>query len=407
MKNVVLITIDCCRRDVFTCYRSQTKLAPFIDSLENKCTIFTKAHSVGPYTKASFPGLLASSYSMEYGWKDNCAKEWVLVSEVLSKNGIATAGFHSNPYLSGYFGWNRGWFVFMDSMKDKVRPEYPYLKGDIINKRVEKWMKFHAGGSNYKPFFLWVHYMDIHEPYVPKQEYLDSDEMALQLDEKQMFDLYKNVLLKRDASNPETVRLLRKLYQAHVKETDRYVEQLFGTLRELNLEDDTTVIITSDHGDEFGEHGSLSHDSTMYSELVHIPLMIYEPGREESVICDSLVSTVDVPPTIARLFDTNPAENWKGQPLLPMEEYEVRGVFGEAPEKKGDKPPETIQEVHYYRQGDLKIIYHEKNDSWKMYDLASDPEESRNIFEDSPDAERMKEQIVPRLRRSGKQENQQ
>jgi len=402
MKNVILITIDCCRQDVFKCYGSQFELTPFMDSLENKCTTFTKAHSVGPYTKAAFPGLLASSYSMEYGWKDNCAKEWVLVSEVLSKNDIATAGFHSNPYLSGYFGWNRGWFVFMDSMKDKVTPEYPYLKGDIINKRVEKWIKFHAGSSNYKPFFLWVHYMDIHEPYVPKQEFLDADDPSLQLNEEQMFDLYKNVLLKRDTSNPETVLLLKKLYQAHAKETDRYVEQLFGILRELELQDDTVVIITSDHGDEFGEHGSLSHDSTMYSELVHVPLMVYEPDREGSNICSSLVSTVDVPPTIAKLFGVNPSENWKGQPLLPVEEYRIGGVFGEAPEKKGDKPPETIQEVHYYREGDLKMIYHEKKDSWELYDIAKDPGESRNIVADSGDAERMKEQILPRFQRSNR-----
>ncbi|MFH1930962.1 MAG: sulfatase [Pseudomonadota bacterium] len=403
MKNVILITIDCCRRDVFGCYGNQSKLAPFIDSLQDKCIIFTKTHSVGPYTKASFPGLLASSYCLEYGWQQNCAKEWVLVSEVLSKNGIATAGFHSNPYLSAYFGWNRGWFVFMDSMKDKVTPEYPYLKGDVINKRIEKWITFHTGGGgSYKPFFLWVHYMDIHEPYIPKREFIDFVDASIQMDEKEMFALYKNVLLKRDGSDLKTVNVLKRLYHAHVREADGYVEQLFEILRKLNLLDDTVIIITSDHGDEFGEHGSLSHDSTMYAELIHVPLMISEPGRKESIFFDTLVSTADIPPTITKLFDINPSENWKGQSLLPTGAYQAGGVFCEAPEKKGDAPPEVIQEVHCYREADLKVIYHEKKESWEMFDLAVDPGELKNIVADSGDANRMKEKIMPRLRRAAK-----
>ena len=402
MKNVILITIDCCRRDVFGCYGNQSKLAPFIDSLQNKCIAFTKAHSVGPYTKASFPGLLASSYCMEHRWQQNCAKEWVLVSEVLNRNGIATAGFHSNPYLSAFFGWNRGWFVFMDSMKDKVTPEYPYLKGDIINKKIEKWITFHTGGGSYKPFFLWVHYMDIHEPYIPKREFIDVVDSSIQIDKKEMFALYKNVLLKRDASDNETVNILKKLYHAHVREADGYVEQLFEILKKLNLLNDTVIMITSDHGDEFGEHGGLSHDSTMYSELIHVPLIICEPGRKESAVCDTLVSAVDIPPTITKLFDINPSENWKGQSLLPTDEYQDGGVFGEAPEKKGDAPLEVIQEVHYYREGDFKVIYHETNDSWEMYNLAVDPGESKNIIADSGKADRMREKIMPRLRRAAK-----
>ena len=108
MKNVVLLTIDCCRKDVLGCYGSEARLTPFMDSLQEKCTIFTKTHAVGPYTQASFPGILASSYSLEYGWRQKRPKQQVLVSEVLSKGGVATAGFHSNPYLSDYFGWNRG-----------------------------------------------------------------------------------------------------------------------------------------------------------------------------------------------------------------------------------------------------------------------------------------------------------
>jgi len=399
-KNVILITIDCCRQDVFGCYGSKANFTPFIDSLQDKCTVFTEAHAVGPYTKASFPGILASSYCFEHGWQAECAKEWVLVSEVLARADIATAGFHSNPYLSRYFGWDRDWFVFMDSMKDKVTSENPYLKGAIINKRIEKWLNFHGGNANYKPFFLWVHYMDVHEPYVPQRRHLDLVDDSINLDQSEMFALYKEVLLKRDATNPDTVAILRKLYCAHVIETDEYVRDLFNILTRLKLAKDTVVIITSDHGDEFGEHGSLSHDSTMYSELVHIPLMIYEENGQGPIVCDTVVSNADIPPTVAKMFDIGPSEKWKGQSLIPIEKYKKLGVFGEAPEKTGDVSPEIIKEVHYYREGDLKIIYHEANETWEMYDLSTDVKELTNIINEAPEADDMKVKIKSRVSRN-------
>jgi arylsulfatase A-like enzyme len=244
--------------------------------------------------------------------------------------------------------------------------------------------------------------MDIHEPYIPDRKFIDAINASIEIDAKEMFALYKNVLLKRDASDPRKVDILKKLYQAHVREADGYVEELFEIMRKLSVLDDTVVMITSDHGDEFGEHGSLSHDSTMYSELVNVPFMIYEPNRENKLFCDVNVSGVDVAPTIAKLFGIGPAAAWKGQALLPTTSYQERGVFGEAPEKKGDAPPEVIQEVHYYREGDLKIIYHEKGDSWELYDLAEDPQERNNIVSASKDTGRMKEKLTGRVRRAAK-----
>ena len=109
MKNVVLFTIDTLRKDVLGCYGDKRALSPYIDSIQDRCVRFTKAHSGGPYTQAAFPGILASSYYLEYGRQKMLSEKRVLISEVLKKAGIATAGFHSNPYVSAYFGWNRGW----------------------------------------------------------------------------------------------------------------------------------------------------------------------------------------------------------------------------------------------------------------------------------------------------------
>lgn len=97
MKNVVLLTIDILRKDVLGCYDNEIVLTPFIDALADKCIRFTRAYSTGPYTQSSFPGILTSSYYLDFGRQKMLSKKRVLISEVLKKEGIATAGFHSNP----------------------------------------------------------------------------------------------------------------------------------------------------------------------------------------------------------------------------------------------------------------------------------------------------------------------
>ncbi len=170
MKNLILLTIDTLRKDPLGCYGGGI-LTPFIDSIQNRCTRFNKAHSGGPYTQAAFPGILTSSYYLECGRQKMLSENRALISEVLKKGGVATTGFHSNPYLSAYFGWNRGWDVFYDSMEDEVDDKVPYIKAGEINKKVAAWLSSHIGAGEYKPFFLWLHYMDMHEPYVPDRKF--------------------------------------------------------------------------------------------------------------------------------------------------------------------------------------------------------------------------------------------
>ena len=374
-------------------------LTPFIDSIQNRCIRFTKAHSTGPYTQAAFPAILTSSYYLEYGKEKMLSGKRTLVSEVLKRAGIGTAGFHSNPYLAAYFGWNRGWDVFYDSMEDEVDPKVPYIKALKINRRVDRWLSSLVAEDGRQPFFLWVHYMDVHEPYVPGRKYIDMVDSSIQLSEEEMFRLFKDILLKRDVSSLETVELLKRLYCAHVREIDDAVREFFGILEKWRLLESSWVILTTDHGDEFGEHGGLSHDGKMYSELVHVPLMIYEPTREKGEVCDTLVSTLDISPTIVYLFGLEPVAAFQGHSLLPLADYPSRGVFGEAVDKHGSQEKGEAKEVHYCREGDLKMIYRERDDSWELYDLKSDPIELNNIVETSPEAGRMKEKIRPRVRR--------
>ena len=135
MKNVILVTLDATRKDTIGIYGNKKGLSPFIDSLQGKSTVFTRAQAVGPYTQASFPGVLTSSHFLEYGKPKGFSPQRTLISEPLEQAGIVTAAFHSNPYLCDYLGWNRGWDVFYDSMEDEVEDRMPYVRGDLINKK--------------------------------------------------------------------------------------------------------------------------------------------------------------------------------------------------------------------------------------------------------------------------------
>ncbi len=400
MKNVILLTIDTLRRDALGCYGG-CPWTPFIDSIQDRCVRFDQAHSSGPYTQAAFPGLLTSSYYLEFGRERKLAKTRVLISEVLKRAGIATAAFHSNPYLTDYLGWNRGWDVFYDSMQEKVDPKTPYVKAERINRKVNAWLSSYIGMKGSKPFFLWIHYMDVHEPYIPPKRYIDLVDPSITLSEEDMFRLFKEVLLKRDVSDKRTIETMKKLYLAHVREVDDAVKEFFGILGKQNLIKESVIILTADHGDEFGEHGGLSHDGKLYSELVRVPLIIYDPAVERGEVVERLVSTIDVAPTIAYLFGLETPHSFEGTSLLPLEKYPTKGVYGEAVDKHGSCEQGEGKEVHYYREGPFKVIYLERNDSYELYNLEEDPNELNNIIEGSPVTERMKAIVKARVRRYG------
>jgi arylsulfatase A-like enzyme len=392
------LTIDALRKDSLGCYGGGN-LTPFIDSIQKNCILFTQAYSTGPYTRAAFPGILTSSHYLEFGLQKMLSSRRKLISDVLKSAGITTAAFHSNPHLSGYFGWNRGWDVFYDSMEEEVTDHIPYIEAQILNQKVAAWLSSLTGKGYEKPFFLWVHYMDIHEPYIPQRKYVERVDPFLLLNEEEMFRLFKEVLLKRDVSHKETVALLKKLYQAHVLQIDEEVKKIYEILDARGILQETIIILTSDHGDEFGEHGGLSHDGKMYEELVHVPLLIFDPERNTSQVSSSLVSTLDIAPTIVSLFGLPPVESFFGIPIFPLKPDSGRGIFGEALDKRGSNEQGTEKEIHFYRQENFKIIYREKDDSWKLYDLSADPGETVELNSTSAMAEKMKEKIRLRLKR--------
>lgn len=402
MKNIVLLTIDTMRKDAWGCYSGKNpSLTPFLDEIQSHSMRFTRAYSGGPYTQAAFPGILSSSHYLEYGrTRGKCPKERVLISEVLQKAGYTTGAFHSNAYLCGFFGWNKGWNSFYDSMEAKVTERIPYTRAWDINKKAEAFLRRQDEDT---PFFLWVHYMDVHEPYMPEEKYRHVIDPELNITEDEMFSIFKTVVLKRDVSDPAKVELAKKLYDAHTLEVDAAAHQLFDMIERNGFLKDSTVIIAADHGEEFGEHGGLSHDGKMFDELVRVPLCIYQPELAEGREVSTLVSTLDIPPTIAWLAGTEPDPSWQGKSLLPLKDYdEGDGVFGEAIDKHGPREVGDEKEVHYHVEGQYKIVYHELDGLWEVYDLENDPEEKHSIAGDTTITEYLMKKIIPRVGRYNK-----
>ena len=375
MKNVILITIDTLRADMLGLYGSEANLSPHIDSLTNNYAIFKRPFATGPYTQASFQGILASEYYLEYGKEKKLNKDKTLISEPLKSQGIYTAGFHSNAYLSYFFGYNKGWEVFYDSMQDDVTDMYPFIRGGEINNKVKGFL------SNYsfsKPLFLWVHYMDVHEPYIAEEDILSKIDPSIILSREEMFSMFKDVVLPRDISDPKKVDTLKKLYMAKVAETDNYLKELFDIFKIHNLLDSSTIIITSDHGDEFSEHDGLSHDGKMYAELVNVPLFVYDSSFLPSVI-DKPVSLIDIPPTICSMFGVEPAKSFKGKSLYPFEDIKPYTLYGEAMGKIGHKEKDSDRPIHYIIEDGIKAIYKEDGSLWEAYDIAADPKDTKDI----------------------------
>ncbi len=138
----------------------------------------------------------------------------------------------------------------------------------------------------------------------------------------------------------------------------------------------------------------------MYSELIDIPLLIYDPNKDKGEVCDTLVSNVDIPPTIIHLFGLEPVAGFEGHSLLHfVKDYPPKGAFGEAIDQHSQRGGDIDRDVYFYREQDLKVIYRANLATWEMYDLKEDPKELNNIVDTSPAAEDLKKKLMPRVRR--------
>jgi arylsulfatase A-like enzyme len=408
MRDIVLVTVDSLRADHVGWHDYDRNTTPNLDERAAGAETFTSAFSHACSTRPSFPSIMTSSYALEYGGFERISPKRTTIAELLNEAGYETAGFHSNLYLSADFGYSRGFDRFFDSKSDpgalaKLRKEVKthldsdgalygllqqafnatekqvgielgsaYVDAERITERALEWVRSKDNG----PRFLWVHYMDVHHPYVPPEKYQErfrdhpvSDRDAVQLRRK--------MLESPDEITDEELGTLIDLYDAEIAYVDAEVDRLVTTLCE-EWGDDPVFAFTSDHGEEFLDHDGFSHSATFYDEVLHVPLLVDD--REPGSIHDDLVGLIDLSPTLARYGGAEPPENFYGTNLNHMgtNDWTRSEVISEWSD------PESGDRRFSVRTSGWKYI-REEDETERLYDLRADPVERKNLVDDSPE----------------------
>ena len=409
MKNIVLITVDCLRKDVVS-----RQLTPFLWELGEKGAVFENCFSVGSWTLPSFLAIFTSTYPLMFGGELKITSDRTTIAEILQERGYETIGLGFHPFLHSLFGYNAGFDHFFDeleggwaresdlvrkiadsifklikdktvlkrftyyyslySLKRNLRTGYKFfLSGEEVNKWAIKTMQKR---DKKKPFFCWVHYMDAHFPYLPKTSKFSTQEAhRLNILREKWYRGDKKVERK------DLVKL-KGLYEKKVSEMDNTLKELFEKLDKEKLIEKSIVVITADHGEEFYEHGEFHHEMNLYDELTHVPLIILEPDLKSQRIT-RLVSQIDLAPTILDLVGLKKPTAWFGESLFGDKEEKGYAISEEGQKLKGQAMRRNLVfDLNYKkiatRTKDKKYIYNQ-NGQDELYDLRDDPKEQKNI----------------------------
>jgi arylsulfatase len=326
VKNVVLVTVDALRADHLSCHGYERETTPTLDSLAEEGLWFETAYSASSHTREAVPGILTGEYPDE-----SVDAEYRLATESVATrlDGVvdATAGFHSNPYLSRAFGYDEGFDTFDDDLRlgdhrlvalaqrmlDKLRNRH-YARATEMNERSLSWLDSLGDDS----FFLWNHYMDPHGPYLPVDGYRSR------YTDRRPGDRWLQRLYKRAVRDPESVsdadrRLLVDCYDAEIEYLDAHLGAFLDGLGTRDVLEETAVVVTADHGDAFGEHGYYEHPRYLHEVLTHVPLLVRLPDASSDYTDAAVgapVSTLDVVPTLLDLLGADSVDSAAGRSLL-------------------------------------------------------------------------------------------
>lgn len=305
--NVILISIDTLRADRLGVYGYNKKTSPNIDKLAKESSVFTNFHATAPWTLPSHASMFASDYPTQLKAEtsfDYLSNNTLTIAELLQRNGYLTYGFDSHTYVSPHWNFTQGFAGYSIERAGN--------KGVDANKvfpHAQDWIKKNKD----KKFFLFLHTFEVHDPYCPPEPYVNkfADELSSDLNCVTKEIIFKNINGEKKLSDRELQRF-NSLYDGEIAFTDYQIGKLLNLIKELRLDEKTIVIITSDHGEEFGDHGTWGkHAHTLYEELLKVPLIIKIPGFMPSINAHQL-SMIDIAPTILDLLGLQKPNQYKG-----------------------------------------------------------------------------------------------
>jgi len=395
--NILFILIDALRADRLGCYGHSGRHSPALDAIAAEAVVFERAIAQAPWTQPSMASLFCSYYPgahmvMDYRKAFDSVyrgkakitvfnDSFVTLAEVLQQAGYTTAAFVANPFIICDFGFAQGFDHFDSSFARDTTP------GNVVNDAAVAWLKEHNPN---KPFFCFLHYMDVHGPYeagpeflVPLLDRVEAMPGKRKLSESELKNLgYLFTLPSVFANRERHERLVdyqeywAARYDAGIRQVDYHIGNLKVELQQMGLWDDAYVIVTADHGESLAEHECWDHGFSVYHPELHVPLFLrYPPTLTPGKRIRRTVRLIDLMPTLIDQLKLPKVKALQGKALLPRiaDDDSKRTVpaFAEGV-KLGPK-----QKALYL--GDWKLMITPSTAQRRLYNVAKDPLEQNEL----------------------------
>ena len=302
--NVVLVSIDSLRSDHLDAYGYHRNTAPTISELARHGVLFRNNSSVTSWTLPGHMSMLTGRSLLGHGviFDDrSLPTEVPTLAQSLQSAGYKTGAVVSAPYVEARYGFDRGFDDYDDETISFATngESYKTVTAPLLQKTAASWLARNASEEN--PFFLFLHYWDVHYDYAPGAPYdtmFDPDYDG-DIDGR---EFYFNPEVHPGMDRRDLDHLLA-LYDGEIRLVDDHLAKLRTTLKELGVADNTVIVITSDHGEEFFEHGGKGHHKTLFDEVTRVPLVLYVPGLYPTrPVVKMETSIVDIMPTLLSLL---------------------------------------------------------------------------------------------------------
>ena len=422
--NVLLYLIDTERADHASLYGYARDTTPFLKKLGAEGLVFEDCQVQAPRTKQSTASLLTSLYSYTHGIindYDTIPKGAATLAERLRGDGYVTASIVANPFAGRITGLERG-FDYLEEwavvQRNRTDAHDRGTDSEAVNKIAFPWLDAHRD----EPFFLYAHATDPHAPYRPPAGF--EEKFANPADSAEFNRTYRDLGghhkyaggtvidragCKRAGVNPDKfIRRALDRYDGEILHNDRSLELLVDKLKQLGILDNTLIIVVSDHGEEFWEHGWTCHGHSLYQELTHGLFVMWNPKLIPSPRrVSEPVQLIDVMPTVLDLVDVKIPDVVEGQSLAPFakgQPFLRRGPvmtsrFADPEAKKEGVVPENRIDAVALLDANWKLIYREKGkevgvSKVELYNRRTDRAESANVAAQHPqEVDRMMTEI--------------
>lgn len=386
---LIILDIDTLRADHLGCYgygsTTGRDTSPNIDALCEESFVFEWAFGPAPNTMPSQTTLLTSLHPGLHGvfeQEDRVPEEAVTLAEVMSDAGLRTAAFADGGFLSKMFGFAQGFDLF-DSSRGGLARSGP---------KIIDWVREYAA----EDFLLFVHTYDVHAPYDPPEPYgsmfmegLEPPTPGYEPTIEALLEVRKSIFSDNPRPlPPNDLAFTIARYDGGIRYVDDWIGQFLDLLRELELLDRATLVLVSDHGDEFQEHGSVGHEK-LYSPVTRIPLIIRPPGGVKAQRFSQIVAAVDLMPTLLDLQGLAPPPMAQGRSLVPLMEGGDAGLpiaFGES---------NYFGKRRFIAFEDFRLLYTEHTGETELYRFREDPHELEDVGALEPEwRERLKSGLL-------------